>query len=196
MKPKNLVEMLPYGYVRERNFNGSVSLTLNTEGTSAFTFLKKVPLKCRMPPLSQNEVDAIQCEMGMERIIIDWYDDGNCRYIIIMNKESDDIYYRIILNAFFGDETFDLHGSFYEKGNKGIREKIYKERYLKLLPEDALSTNADFADERYDIIFPDHPLSHCRRLANVITLNADCHMQPVNGQISDSYDNDIEPPST
>lgn len=172
--------MLPYGYTRERNLNGSVALTLNTEGSSAFVFLKKVPLAKRMPPLNQYEVDAIQSEIGFNHIIIDWYDDGNCRYFITTGHEGESVIYRIILNAFFGDETFDLHGTFYEKGCKGIREKIYRERYLKQLPEDALTTKTDFADERYDIIFPDHSLSHCRRLANVITYNANCNLQKEN----------------
>lgn len=193
MKPKVFIDMLPYGYTRERNIDGSVALSLNTEGTSAFVFVKKVPLKNRMPAITENDIDSIQCDLGFNSIIIDWYSDENCRYFITMIKENDSISYRIILNAFFGNETFNLHGTFYEKGNKGIRETIYEERYLKQRSPDDLTTNTDFANERYDIIFPDHPLSHCRRLANVITLNAACAPQTDNRENIQTFPIDSQP---
>lgn len=172
MKPKAFVNMLPYGYERERNIDGSVALSLDTEGTSAFIFFKKIPLKNRIPAITEKEIDSLQCDLGFDSIIINWYSDENCRYIITMIKENDTTFYRISMNAFFGNETFDLHGTFHEKGNKRIREIICEERYLKQPSNDTVTTKTDFTKECYDIIFPDYPLSHCRRLANVIALNA------------------------
>lgn len=175
MKPKEFLETFPIGYVRERNQNGSVALTLNTEGAAAYLFVKKVAENKRMPPLCQEEIDVLQSDMDPEHLIIDWYNDETCRYILIMDRKDETTSYHVILNAFFGSEAFDLRGYYFERGNKGVRETIYKERYLKSVSDDAITTNTDFANESYDILFPDHPLSHCRRLANVITLAASFH---------------------
>ncbi|MCF0223129.1 MAG: hypothetical protein HUK20_02575 [Fibrobacter sp.] len=177
MKPKMFIDKLPYGYTRLRNQNGSVALTLTTEGTNAFVFIKKVPEKNRMPVIDQGQIDYFQSNLDSGQIVADWYSDDNCRYFIIMNTENEMTHYHILLHAFFGHETFEVHGRFYENGKSGIRESVYKERYLKQRQSNELTTQTDFASEAYDIIFPDHPLSHCRRLANVVTMNADCDYQ-------------------
>ena len=66
-------------------------------------------------------------------------------------------------------------------------------RYLKKLPPDSLTTEADFTNECYDVIFPDDALSHCRRLGNVIAMNTFCTAKPSpheleNGQIMEDGD--------
>lgn len=127
-----------------------------------------------MPAFEQNDIDSIQSDIGSEKLIIDWYCDDYCRYMIMMKQQNETTQYHIILNALMGGETFEIRGFYTEHGNIGIREKIYNDRYLKQSSNDELTTKTDFTREGIDMIFPDHALSHCRRLANVIALNATC----------------------
>lgn len=172
MKTKEFIDTFPFGYIRQRNLNESVALTLNTEETGALVFVKKISKSRYMPAFEQDDIDSFQSDIGQKKIIIDWYCDDCCRYMIMMEKQKKATQYHIILNALIGDDAFDIRGFFTEQSNIGIREKIYNDRYLKQSSNDELTTKTDFTREYFDMIFPDHPLSHCRRLANVIAQNA------------------------
>lgn len=172
MKPKELIDMLPYGYARLRNHNGSVALTLDTPNADAFVFLKRILKSHKMPEINQRQVDLVQVDFGKKSTIIDWFDNVDCRYFISMPTDQEPVEYRLLLHASFGEDTFEITGYFSEKESGISREKIFNERYLKKLPPDALTTQTDFTEARYDIIFPDDPLSHCRRLADVISMKA------------------------
>lgn len=174
MNPKYFIEMFPYGYKRLRNQNGSIALTLDTKCAEGFIFIKKVPKNRRIPKINQKEMDNLQLDCRGSSTIIDWFNDEACRYFIIMQQKNELAVYRIVLNAFFGEETFEVIGDFFEKKDENHRKKIYNERYLKHIPPNALTTETDFTNEQYDIIFPDDPLSHCRRLGNVIAMNSIC----------------------
>ncbi|MBR4558437.1 MAG: hypothetical protein IKO21_02540 [Fibrobacter sp.] len=168
MRPKEFIDMFPYGYTRLRNQNGSVALRLETKCTDAYVFVKKT--RHRMSPISQSVVDEIQS--GCDNVVIvDWFNDDTCRYLIMTKAYKDRATYRLALNAFFGEETFEVTGDFFEKEHENHRKRVYSERYLKNVSPDALTTENDFMDERYDIIFPDDALSHCRRLGNVIMMS-------------------------
>lgn len=174
--------------MRLRNQNGSVALRLETKSTDAFVFVKKT--RHKMPPINQNEINNLQSSCR-DTIFIDWFNDNACRYFIMMQTKNSLAAYRIALNAFYGDETFEVIGDFYEKEHESHRKRIYNERYLKHNTPDSLLTETDFTHERYDIIFPDDPLSHCRRLGEVITMNAICSTGPqpnTSGEISSSED--------
>lgn len=172
MKPKEVINMFPYGYKRLRNHNGSVALTLDTPNTEAFVFVKKILRSNMMPEINQRQIDLVQVDFGKDVAIIDWFDDGDCRYFITIQLSKKPVEYKLVLNASFGEDTFEAIGFFSEKKDGTSREKIFNERYLEDLTSDALTTQTDFTEERYDIIFPDDPLSHCRRLADVIAMNA------------------------
>lgn len=172
MRPKELIDMFPYGYTRLRNQNGSVALTLDTTNADAFVFLKRAPKNHRMPKIDQDQIDMVQINFGKSKTIIDWYDNDDCRYFITTKLGVNPAEYKLVLNATFGEDVFEVTGYFYEKEHTAYREKIFNERFLKNLPPDALTTRADYTEERYDVIFPDDPLSHCRRLANVIAMRS------------------------
>lgn len=172
MKPKELIDMFPYGYVRLRNHNGSVALTLDTPSADAFVFLKRILKSHKMPEINQYQINLVQVDFGRQSIIIDWFDNGDCRYFITMPNGQKPVEYRLLLHATFGEDAFEITGYFSEKESGISREKIFNERYLKSLPPDALTTQTDFTEERYDIIFPDDPLSHCRRLADIMAMKA------------------------
>lgn len=170
MKPKDVINMFPYGYVRLRNHNGSVALTLDTPNTEAFVFMKRILSSNQMPRINQDQIDLLQVDFGKGKIVIDWFDNDDCRYFITMSTDNIHIKYRLLLTATFGEDFFEVDGYFFEKKDGTSRKKIFNERYLKNLPSNALTTQTDFTEERYDIIFPDDPLSHCRRLADVIAM--------------------------
>ena len=172
MKPKELIDMLPYGYARLRNHNGSVALTLDTPNADAFVFLKRILRSRGMPKIDQDQMNHVQVDLGREKIIIDWFDNDDCRYFITISADENPVKYRLLLSAAFGEDSFEVEGYFFEKENGVNREKIFNERYQKNIPPDTLTTRMDFTEERYDIIFPDDPLSHCRRLADVISMKA------------------------
>lgn len=174
MKPKELIEMFPYGYARLRNQNGSIALTLETKSTVAFVFVKRIPKSNRMPPIDQKDMDYLQLEFGKANTVIDWFSDDSCRFFITSPLEESTLHYRLVLNAFFNEESFEITGNFYEKKSESHRKRVYNERYLKRLPPNALTTETDFTSERYDIVFPDDALTHCRRLGNVIAMNTFC----------------------
>lgn len=168
MRPKEFIDMFPYGYTRLRNQNGSVALRLETKSTDAYVFVKKI--RNRMPPINQRLVDDMQS--GCDKAIVaDWFNDDTCRYMIMKKAYEDRSVYRLVLNAFFGEETFEVTGDFFENEHEDYRKRVYSERYLKNVSPDTLITESDFMDERYDIIFPDDALSHCRRLGNVIMMS-------------------------
>ena len=172
MKPNDVINMFPYGYKRLRNHNGSVALTLDTPNTEAFVFVKKILRNKMMPEINQCQIDLVQVDFGKDIAVIDWFDDGDCRYFITIQLSKKPVEYKLVLNASFGEDTFEAIGFFSERTGGVSREKIFNERYLKDIPSDTLTTRTDFTEERYDIIFPDDPLSHCRRLADVIAMNA------------------------
>ena len=178
MKPKEFIDMFPFGYVRLRNQNGSVALTLNTKSAEAYIFAKRILKSSWMPPINQREADHLQQEFGTECTIIDWFSDDSCRYFITTSLDDSLLHYRLVLNACFGNDVFEVTGNFYEKKNENHRKRVCYERYLKKLPPDALTTEADFTNECYDVIFPDDALSHCRRLGNVIAMNTYCPAKP------------------
>lgn len=178
MKPKELIDMLPYGYTRLRNQNGTVALTLDTASADAYVFLKRAPKNHRMPKIDQDQIDMVQADFGRSKTVIDWYDNDDCRYFITTKLGVNPAEYKLLLNATFGEDVFEVTGYFYEKEHVAYREKIINERFLKDLPPDALTTRADYTEERFDIIFPDDPLSHCRRLADVISLRAYLPAEP------------------
>ena len=82
--------------------------------------------------------------------------------------------YTISLNAIFGEETIEVVGVFFEKQGHNYRKKIYNKRYLKHNSPNRKASETDFTSECYDAIFPDDPLSHCRRLGNIIAMNTIC----------------------
>ena len=193
MKPKEFIDLFPFGYVRLRNQNGSIALTLDTKSTEAYLFAKRILKGNRMPPINQREIDLLQQEFGMERTIVDWFSDDSCRYFITSSLDDSLLRYRLVLNAFFDDETFQVTGYFCEKKGENHRKSVCNERYLRKLPPDSLTTEADFTKECYDVIFPDDALSHCRRLGNVIAMNTFCTAKPSpheleNGQIMEDGD--------
>lgn len=185
MKPKELIDMLPYGYTRLRNQNGSVALTLDTASADAYVFLKRAPKNHRMPKIDQDQIDMVQADFGRSKTVIDWYDNDDCRYFITTKLGVNPAEYKLLLNATFGEDVFEVTGYFYEKEHVAYREKIINERFLKNLPPDALTTRADYTEERFDIIFPDDPLSHCRRLADVISLRAYLPAEPDTRRLED-----------
>ena len=174
MKPKEFIDLFPFGYVRLRNQNGSVALSLDTPSTEAYVFARRKRRCDRMPPINQKEADLLQQEFGTDCTIVDWFSDDSCRYFITTSLKDALLHYRLVLSAFFDDETFEITGNFYEKKNENTRRKICYDRYLRKLPPDALTTEADFTKECYAVIFPDDALSHCRRLGNVIAMNTYC----------------------
>lgn len=174
MKPKELIDMFPYGYKRMRNHNGSVALNLETEHTDAYVFVKRAPKNHRIPEINQTEMDRLQSDLRKKSIVVDWYSDASSRYFIVMQTKDGLAAYRIAMNAFFGDDVFEIIGDFFEKEGVEHRKSIYNERYLKHVAPDALITEMDYANECYDEIFPDDPLSHCRRLGDVVAMNAFC----------------------
>lgn len=182
MKPKEFIDMFPYGYTRLRNLNGSAALRLETKCTNAYVYVKKIHR--RMPEINQDIVDDIQleCDNG---IIIDWFNDNACRYFIIMRKHDELLAYKIVLNAFFQKETFEIIGYFFENEHENHRKRVYNERYLKNVSPDALITETDFTNERYDIIFPDDALTHCRRLGNTIAMSSICSTESCSQNHSD-----------
>lgn len=174
MKPKEFIDLFPYGYIRLRNQNGSIALSLDTKSTEAYVFVKRKHKCDRMPPINQKEADFLQQEFGMDCTIVDWFSDDSCRYFITTSLEDSLLHYRLVLSAFFNDETFEIIGYFYEKKNENHRRRVCYDRYMRKLPPDSLTTEADFANECYDVIFPDDALTHCRRLGNVIAMNTFC----------------------
>lgn len=200
MKPKEFIDMFPYGYTRLRNQNGSVALRLETKSTDAYVFVKKT--RYRLSPLNQRVVDNMQAGSD-DVVIVDWFNDDSCRYMIMRKAYKDRATYRIVLNAFFGEETFDVTGDFFEKEHENYRKRVYSERYLKNVSSDTLITECDFMDERYDILFPDDALSHCRRLGNIIMMSTICSTESSihnfgdtnahnNESLEDNSENDIE----
>ncbi|SHL11917.1 hypothetical protein SAMN05720764_10810 [Fibrobacter sp. UWH5] len=169
MKIKEILNMLPVGYTRLRN-SGSTALHLKTEGTDAYLFVKKAPANDRMPKLNQGEIDSLQVEFGADAVIIDWYSEEAIHYMILHYPNADKENYRLVLYATYGDITYSIKGSFSKEGSVD-RKKVVKDRFSKDFGEDHIETEMDFAEERYDIIFPDHPLSHCRRVANIISMS-------------------------
>lgn len=190
MKAKIFLDAFPYGYRRRRNQNGCVALTLDTEGANGYVFVKKIPKCHRIPPINQREMDSLQANCHNSNIIIDWYNDETCRYFVIMRPKEKQLAYKLVLNAIYGEETFELIADFFEKEGEGYRKRIYDERFRPKLPADALITETDFTRECYDIIFPDDPLSHCRRLANVIVCNTPCATEVKSHQVVDPQDFD------
>ena len=174
MKPKELIDMFPYGYKRMRNHNGSVALYLETENTDAYVFVKRAPKNQRIPEINQTEMDRLQSDLHKKSIIVDWYSDTSSRYFIVMQTKNELAAYRIAMNAFFGEDVFEIVGDFFEKEGMNHRKNVYNERYSKYAVPNALTTEMDFANECYDAIFPDDPLSHCRRLGNIIAMNTIC----------------------
>lgn len=172
MKPKDVINMFPYGYVRLRNHNGSVALTLDTPNTEAFVFMKRILRNHKMPEIDQRQIDMLQIDFGKDKPIIDWFDNTDCRYFITMSLDKNPVEYKLVLNVSFGIDTFEAIGFFAEKKDGTSRKKIFNERYLKDISSDTLTTQTDFAEERYDIIFPDDPMSHCRRLADIMAMKA------------------------
>ena len=172
MKPKDVINMFPYGYVRLRNHNGSVALTLDTVNTESIVFVKRILRSHKMPEIDQRQIDLLQVDFGKDKPIIDWFDNTDCRYFITMSLDKKPVEYKLILNVSFGEDSFEAIGFFAERKDGTSREKIFNERYLKDIPSDALTTRTDFTEERYDVIFPDDPLSHCRRLADILAMRA------------------------
>lgn len=188
MKPKELIEMFPYGYTRLRNHNGSIALTLDTPCAEAYVFVERIRKSKMMPQITQRQMDLLQVEFGKSRTIIDWFDNDDGRYFITTQLGKNPADYQLVLNASFGEDFFEVRGTFFEREHVFFREKVFNERYRKDLPSDAFTTQADFTEERYDIIFPDDPLSHCRRLANVVVMNAFLPTELYSRKI-ENYDN-------
>ena len=199
MKAKQLIKTFPYGYKCLDNHNGNVLLSLQSKSANGYVFVKKIPLTFRFPPIDQNVMDHIQLEWGDTCTIIDWFNDDACRYFITTFTRDNLINYNLTLQAVFGDEAFDIKGFFTEKKGEKYRERIYIERYLKHVSPDAVTAKLDFTNERYDIIFPDDPLSHCRRLGEVIAMNAICstdthaHQRLASSHNDESLENNDEP---
>ena len=183
MKSKQLIRTFPFGYRCLRNHNGSILLLLQTKSATGYVFVKKVPQNHRMPPINQNEIDLLQLEWRDTNTIVDWFSDDACRYFITMTTKENLNHYDLTLHAFFGNDTFEVKGFFSENKGEKHRERVYNERYLKQVSPDTLITKLDFTNERYDIIFPDDPLSHCRRLGEVIAMNAICPPDALSQQL-------------
>ena len=174
MESKQLIDMFPFGYTCLNNQNGSITLSLDTKSTDGYVVAKKVPLNDRMPPITQKDIDLVQLDWRNTGTIVDWFNDDACRYFIAVNPQDALADYNLILHAFFGDETFEIRGYFTEKEGENHRKRVCNERFLKQVSPDAVTTEMDFTNERYDIIFPDDALSHCRRLGEIIAMNAIC----------------------
>lgn len=171
MNPKIFLETFPYGYKRLRNTNGSIALVIDSEFTDAYVFVKKIPQNKALPRIpSQNYIDYLQSGFDKSRVIIDWFDNGDCRFILTCQQSDLQIKYDLVLNVAIDGEIFDVRGYFNGKCSENIRKTTITKRYLTKMGEQNLYTEMDFTDEKYDILFPDDPLSHCRRLANVLAL--------------------------
>lgn len=168
MKTKDITNLLPYGYKRLRD-HGSTALHQETAETEAFVFVQKIKASERLPELNQSVVDRFQSDHGLDSVIIDWFSDEALRYMIIYYPTEEDESYRLMANVTYGNETFEVRGSF-TKVDSVDRKKIVHDRFFKNSADDV--AEMEFAEERYDVLFPDHPLTHCRRIVNVLAMSA------------------------
>lgn len=167
--------LFPYGYDYHPELKSGDYIKFETQMTNAIILVKKVTKKKRWPAIDNEFITGWEKALVSNTFkVIDWYSDDSCRYIIMRHEQEDSISYRLSLQGFHNKDAFSIEGTYSQFGGHRLREYDLKVRLLRNHHTLPIDIQAESDKEAYDMLYPDHPLSHCRRLGNAIAISLAC----------------------
>lgn len=174
-------KLLPPDYKRIDDENGWRKYFLGTEHTIALIYVKRITKDSFLTSFRVQEGLAHVRVHSFYGGVVDYCDDDSFRFFISKNLIKDSLAYYLELTAQIDDAFWAVRGHFFTPSTcVDDRRDVVKFRFYRRFTKRIFLDNPmdpkhkdgfpvePHEEERYDIFFPDHPLTHCRRLANVI----------------------------